>query len=222
MTISATVQLRVGETGVVRTSNVRRRYTNFGRGGRPSIRQVAMADLAVGCAYTLLVIASQDWPQSRLGIVLCHWLRFTARGVATLLFFLPKPMRPLSEDLITRVELYRHVVVVCALICAACILASRSQWAVWRRDFSRRTQLLHLSFDRRRERAVAGYRAAMIGIVAICYLLLLGEPRSPSAFEFLYGNWMLFFRAPLQCAVICYLACHAVALRSLLPERDEE
>jgi hypothetical protein len=195
---------------------------NWPRGDPPSIRFVALVDLAVGCTYTLLVVMSLAWTDSWLGLAVGRWLRFTDGGVAALLFFLPDPKSSVRSDLILNVTAYRHVLVVCALIAIACTWASRHRWPAegWR--LARILQLSGTPAHNFPDNLRTAYRTAIIGLVAITYLLLLAEPRGDTAALFLYGNFLAFFRAPILLAAICYLACHAVALKPFLPDRDEE
>jgi len=188
----------------------------------PSIRRVALLSLAVGCAYTLLVAVALAWTDSWLGMAVGQWVRFTDSGVAALLFFLPDPKSTVRSELILNVTTYRHVLVVCVLITIACALASRRRWTSegWR--LVRNLRLSETPSCHFPNKPYTVYRTAIIGSAAITYLLLLAEPRGDTAMLLLYGNLLAFLRAPILLAAICYLACHAIALRPFLPERDEE
>ena len=188
---------------------------------RPSatIAQVSLGDLALGCVYTLLPIASLAFPDSFFGAAVCHWMQSMDSGVEALLFFLPDPKLTAPADMVDKVVAYRSTLTACAIISIACILRSRRHWRAWSLDLYRKMRGNGPPVTAFPDDVLATYRKALIGLVATLFLLLLGEPRDDAAIRFLYGNVWAFFRAPLLLTLCCFFTYHAAAFRPWLPSR---
>jgi hypothetical protein len=195
------------------------RHREIVRSGRepPVISQFVFADLAIGCAYTLLTIAAVERPNDTLGSLMRQWIEFNAGAVQAILFFLPEPQSTTSFGLADRIASYRHALVACTLFMVTSVLASRRHWPQWANQFVIRLRATGMPTDRVPDAALLGYRTMIIGIVAVMFLLLFAEPRGDGAMGFLYGNSGSFFRAPALTAIAGAFACHAAALRSCLP-----
>jgi hypothetical protein len=181
-----------------------------------TIAQVAFADCAVGCAYTMLMIAALTYRETIWGAAMVHWIQTMDRGVEALLFFLPDPKLLAPSDLVDRVVAYRNTLVACAIISLACFLHSRRHWRAWTRDINLKMRTAGISPAARPEYILTAYRTAIIGVVATAFLLLLGEPRDDRVIDVLYGNDWTFFRAPLLLTLGGFFASHAAVLRRLL------
>ena len=111
------------------------------RSGPPSIAHFAIADLAIGCAYTFIVLLSllghEGWP----GQAMRRWLQVTDGAIAALLFFLPAAGSPLPSDELSGVLVYRHLLVACAISTLACVWISRRHWPAWTNRFLRQAEL---------------------------------------------------------------------------------
>ena len=193
------------------------------RGGDPpTIADIALADLVIGCAYTLLVLVSLLWRDSWLGLAMDRWMQFTHGAVESALFFLPDPRSSQAPDMVSRILAYRHLMVSCAIVTFACTTITRRYWPAWSRSFFARLRSTGTPAPRYTDVILIAYHRAVIGMAGVIFLLLLAEPRSENAAQFLYGNSWAFFRAPLLLALICFLACHAAMLRLLLPAQNDE
>ena len=189
-------------------------------GDHPRIAHVALADLAVGCAYIFLMLISLSWHDSELGLAMGRWIAFTDSGVEFVLFLLPDPRASLPPDMAYKVSVYRHLLVACGIATLVCTSLSRRHWPAWSRASSPHCAaptLLHCHPDM----ILAARRTVALGMAAI-FLLLLIEPRSDSATRLLYGNSWAFLRAPLLLALTCYFACHAAILWSLSAAQNDE
>lgn len=203
---------------VVRCWNAQR-----SRGGDPPrIADVALVDLAVGCAYTFLMLISLSWHDSELGLAIDRWIAFTNSGVELVLFFLPDLSSSLPPDMAYRVLVYRHLLVACGIATLVCTSISRRHWPAWSRRFIATLRGSDTPAHCHPGMILAAHRTAAIGIVAATFLLLLAEPRTDDATRLLYGNSWAIFRAPLLLALICYFACHAAMLWSLLAAQTDE
>jgi hypothetical protein len=192
------------------------------RGDPPRIAHVAFADLALGSAYTLLVLVALTWRDSWVGLAMDQWEQLTVGAIERLFFFLPDPRSSLPPDIAARVLIYRHVMVACSIITVLCIAMSRQYWIVWSRGFIANLRRLGPPATRFPKMIATVHIFVVMGLAATIYLLLLAEPRNDVAVQFLYGHYWTFFRAPVLLAVICYFACHLAMLRPLLPTLDGE
>lgn len=193
------------------------------RGGDPPrVAHVALADLALGCAYTLLVLVSLTWHDSWVGLAMNRWEQFTDGAIERILFFLPDPRSSLPSDVASRVMTYRHLMVACSIITVLCISSSRHYWIVWSRSFNANMRKLGIPATRFPKMIRTVHSVVVMGLTAAGFLLLLAEPRSEIAVRLLYGNIWTFFRAPILLAVVCYFACHLAMLRPLLPGDEDD
>jgi len=191
-------------------------------GTSPTIARVSLGDLALGCVYTLLPIASLAFPNSFIGGAVCHWMQSMDGGVEALLFFLPDPKLAAPANMVDKVVAYRNTLVCCLIISTTCIVRSRRHWGAWSLDLSRQMSGKGPPLTALPDDALAAYRKALIGMVATLFLLLLGEPRDDAAIQFLYGNVWTFLRAPLLLTLCCFFTYHAAAFRPWLPSRTSE
>ena len=192
------------------------------RSGPPSIAHFAIADLAIGCAYTFIVLLSllghEGWP----GQAMRRWLQVTDGAITALLFFLPAAGSPPPSDELSGVLVYRHLLVACAISTFACVWISRRHWPAWTNRFLVRLSPAGTPASRRSDQVLTAHRIVVLGIAAAVLLLLFAEPRSAGAVNLLHGNGWALFRAPILLAVVCFLACHAAMLAPLLPARDDD
>ena len=161
---------------VVRCWNAQR-----SRGGDPPrIAHVALVDLAVGCAYTFLMLISLSWHDSELGLAMGRWIAFTDSGVEFVLFLLPDPRASLPPDMAYRVSVYRHLLVACGIATLVCTSLSRRHWPAWSRRFITTLRGSDAPAHCHPDMILAARRTVALGMAAI-FLLLLIEPRSDSA-----------------------------------------
>lgn len=193
------------------------------RGGDPPrIAVVAIADLVVGCAYTLLVVMSLAWQDSWLGLMMERWVQFTGGIVKSALFFLPDPRSSQPPAMAHRISAYRHLMVACAILTFSCTMIARRYRLAWARSFFARLRSSGTPAPRYTDIILTAHHRAVIGMAGVSFLLLFAEPRSEFSAQLFYGNSWAFFRAPFLLALICFLACHVAMLRSLLPAHGDE
>ena len=202
---------------VVRCWNAQR-----SRGGEsPRIAHVALVDLAVGCAYTFLMLISLAWHDSELGLAMGRWIAFTDSRVEFVLFFLPDLSSSLPPNMAYRVLVYRHLLVACGIATLVCTSFSRRYWPAWSRRCIATLRGSDAPAHCHPDMILAARRTVVVGMAAIL-LLLFTEPRSDTATSLLCGNSWAFFRAPLLLALTCYFACHAAILWSLSAAQNDE
>jgi len=184
---------------------------NCGR-DQPEIFHVVSASALSGLAYTAVILAAAQRPESLLGSCVRTWVAFTGRLVEVVLFLAPPPNASTDSALLEKIAAYRHLLVACSLIAIWAVFSSRPYWPRWAERL--REKLGGTSGHRRPAKLVlvASYRTTILGIVAVALLMLFGEPRSGGATTFLYATDLTLLRAPLFAAVACGLGCRAGAL----------
>jgi hypothetical protein len=190
------------------------RLPDIGNSGRvkPGIPQIVLASTLTGLAYTILVVIGAERPESLLGRIIQTWVAFTRHLVDVALFLAPAPNFSPNSALEEKIADYRHLLVVCTLIMVWSVLSSRAYWPHWAECLEARLGAGH---GQRRSATfflIFAYRTTILGIIAVAFLMLFGEPRGERAVTFLYAGSWSFFRAPVLTAVACGLACRAAAL----------
>ena len=186
--------------------------------GRPQlgIFQIVLASTLSGLAYTILVVIAAERPDSLLGSIMQTWIAFTRRLVDIALLLTPSRDFSANPALEERIADYRHLLAACALITIWSVALSRVCWPHWAELL--RARLGAENASRRPTRFILefAYRTTLLGIIAVMFLMLFGEPRWEQATTFLYARDWPFLRAPALAAIACGLACRAAALRRCL------
>ncbi len=190
--------------------------------GSATIAQVAIADCAVGCAYTVLTIVALAYPETAWGAAMMHLFQTMDRWVEALLFFLPDPSLSAPSDLVDRVVVYRNTLVACAIISVACFSQSRRHWSAWTQTIFQKARTAGITVSSRSEYFLTAYRTTVIGSVATMFLLLMGEFSLGHGIRFLYESNWTFFRAPMFLTLSCFFANNAAILRPLLTPQSTD
>ena len=173
---------------------------------QPGIPDVVGASALSGLAYTALIIAAAQRPEDLLGKIVQTWVAFTERFVELALFLAPSPNTSADPVLLDRITAYRHLVVACSLIAVWIVLSTRTYWPYWAERLRARLGVGTNSAPRARARVA--YRTTVLGIVAVAFLMLFGEPKGARATTLLYASDWAFLRAPILGAV--RVACAAM------------
>lgn len=187
---------------------------------QPGIPHVVGASALSGLAYTALIIAAAQRPEDLLGKIVQTWVAFTERFVELALFLAPSPNTSADPVLVDRITAYRHLVVACSLIAVWIVLSTRTYWPYWAERLRARLGVANELSRPAKLVLVSAYRTTVLGIVAVAFLMLFGEPKGARATTLLYASDWAFLRAPILGAVACCLCCHAGALRHCLMHRQ--
>ena len=187
---------------------------------QPGIPHVVGASALSGLAYTALIIAAAQRPEDLLGKIVQTWVAFTERFVELALFLAPSPNTSADPVLVDRITAYRHLVVACSLIAVWIVLSTRTYWPYWAERLRARLGVANELSRPAKLVLVSAYRTTVLGIVAVAFLMLFGEPKGARATALLYASDWAFLRAPILGAIACCLCCHAGALRHCLMHRQ--
>jgi hypothetical protein len=183
---------------------------------QPGIAHVVGASALFGLAYTALIVAAAQRPENLLGKFVQTWVAFMGRFVELALFLAPPPDASANPVLLDRITAYRHLVVACSLIAAWTVLSTRTYWPHWAERLRARLGVANELSRPAKLVFVSAYRTTMLGIIAVGFLMLFGEPSGPRATTILYATDWALLRAPILGAAACCLCCHAGALRHCL------
>jgi hypothetical protein len=182
----------------------------------PKIHHVIMFQMAVNIFCVVLIIFSEERPDTSVANAVHWWIERSAGAIRILLFFEPWPSTEETEKIVEGMQIYRHVLAVSLLIALCSIMASRPYLPDWSATLSAKLKAAGYSKAKYGELVLTGYRRMIVTVAAITFLALFGHPYDKASIEKFYSSELTILRLPLLIGIASAFVLLAITFRRLV------